>query len=436
MERRFTGGCAEYRCLDRRSFLQVGTLGALGLTLPDYLRRAAAAGPSPPAKARAAILVFLGGGPSHHDTFDPKPDAPAEIRGEFGIVQTAVAGVRFASSVPLLAGQMKRLAVLRAVTHRQAAHEPGVAYMTTGYSFRPGHNFPGLGAVVGFEHRDGTRAGGLPPYVGMPDGAGGGHLGPSCNPLTVPGDPSDPKFRVPDLALPDGLSESRFRRRRDLSARLDEEFRRGRSSEEGQAVDRFTEQAYGLITSPRARAALDLGREDAKTRDRYGRTQFGQRLLLARRLVEAGVPFVTATDFSWDDHLNIFPALKQRLPVVDRGLAALVADLDERSLLASTLVIVMGEFGRTPKVNPMRGRDHWSEAFSVVLAGGGVAGGRVIGASDKEGAYPRERPVTPEELLHSIYVLLGIDPNKSLPSTSGREIQIVRDGKFIKELTA
>jgi hypothetical protein len=423
--------------VSRRRFLRTTLLGGAGLSLADFLRARAAA-PASGERAKRAVLVFLNGGPSHHETFDPKPDAPAEVRGEFGTVQTPLAGVRFSEAVPLLAGQTKRLAVLRAVTHRQSAHEPGVAYMTTGYSFRPGHNFPGIGSVVGHERREVARATGLPAYFGLPNdprNGGGGYLGPAFNALPVPGDPSSPKFRVEDLTPPEDVSEERFRRRRELFGQVNEEFRQTRDSEARQAVDRFTAQAYDLITSPKAQAAFDLGREEAKTRDRYGRTQFGQRMLLARRLVEAGVPFVSASDYGWDDHQSIFPALKQKLPIVDRGLSALVADLDERGLLASTLVIVMGEFGRTPKINPNRGRDHWAEAFSVALAGGGVRGGQVIGATDREGAYPKDRPVTPEELFHSLYVLLGIDPTKFLPSAGGREIQIVRDGKFIKELT-
>jgi hypothetical protein len=425
-------GCRDYRRLLRRSFLQAGALGVLGLSLPGYLRRAAAREAAAP--ARAAILIFLGGGPSHHDTFDPKPDAAADVRGEFDSIATRVPGVRLSAALPLLAEQTPRLALLRAVTHRDGAHEPGVAYMNTGYAFRPGHNYPGIGGVVGFERQGQGQAGGLPLYVGIPDGRGGGHLGPSWNPFSIPGDPNDPKFRVPDLTLADGLSEPRFQRRRRLAEQLGEEFRQAHPADVRTAVDKFTAQAYGLITSPQAQAAFDLGQETAAIRDRYGRTQFGQRLLLARRLIEAGVPFVTASDFGWDDHQNIFLALKQKLPVVDRGLSALVGDLDERGLLSQTLVIVMGEFGRTPKIN--QGRDHWPNAFSVMLAGGGVRGGQVIGASDADGAYPKARPVTPEELIHSIYVLLGIDPVKFLPATSGREIQIVRDGKFIRELTS
>jgi uncharacterized protein (DUF1501 family) len=419
------------RRLDRRGFLQVGALGALGLTLPESL---AAGASRPSATARGAILVFLGGGASHHDTFDPKPDAPPEIRGEFTAIATKVPGVHFASSVPMLAERLPRFAVLRTVTHRDGAHEPGVAFMNTGYSFRPGHNFPGVGAVVGFERQQQVAGGGLPAYVGLPDGRGAGHLGPAFNPFTVPGDPNDAKFRVQDVSLADGLSLARVQRRRQLADQVNAGFRQSRASEARTAVDRFTVEAYDMITSPKAQAAFDLGREDAATRERYGRTQFGQRLLLARRLIEAGVPFVTATDFEWDDHADIFPKLKQRLPVADRGLSALVDDLAERGLLDSTLVIVMGEFGRTPKINAMRGRDHWPNSFSVLLAGGGVRGGLVVGESDADGAYVKDRPVTPEELIHSIYVLLGVDPIKFLPSTSGREIQIVRDGKFIPEL--
>lgn len=419
----------------RRSFLQIGALGALGLTLPELLRQRSLAGEGS-GRARSAILVFLTGGPSHHDTFDPKPDAPAEIRGEYSAIATAVPGVQFASSMPRLAEQMGRMAILRAVTHRDGAHEPGVATMQTGYTFRPGHNFPGMGAVVGFEKQSRVQESGLPPYVGLPDGRGGGHLGPSFNPFAIPGDPNAAGFRVPDVTYPEGMSSERFERRRRFANLLGEEFRQGRASEAQGAVDRFVAKSYDLIRSPRAQGAFDLSREEPAVRERYGRTQLGQRLLLSRRLVEAGVPFLSATDFEWDDHQGIFPKLKQKLPIVDQALSALLDDLHQRGLLDSTLVIVMGEFGRTPKINTMAGRDHWPNAFSMLLAGGGVAGGRIIGASDGEGAFPLERPVTPAELFHSIYVLLGIDPLKLLPTTGGREIEIVREGAFIRELTA
>jgi hypothetical protein len=419
----------------RRGFLQIGALGVFGLSLPDYLRQQVCAADSTRSKARSAILIFLTGGPSHHDTFDPKPVAPAEIRGEYTTITTSVPGVQFASSVPRLAEQMHRLAILRAVTHRDGSHESGVAYMQTGYSFRPGHNFPGMGAVVGFERQEQVRASGLAPFISLPDGRGGGSLGPSYNSFSIPGDPNDSAFRVPDVTFPEGISANRFQRRRQFAEQFNDEFRRSRGADVQTAVDRFTAKSYDLILSPQAQGAFDLTQEDPQTRERYGRSQFGQRLLLSRRLVEAGVPFLAAADFEWDDHSNIFPQLKRKLPVVDQGVSALIEDLAERGMLDSTLVIVMGEFGRTPKINAMQGRDHWPNAFSVLLAGGGVKGGQIIGASDAEGAFPKERPVTPEELYHSIYVLLGIDPLKLLPTTGGREIEIVRDGKFINELT-
>ena len=440
MIRQSSSGGQRKRCpgwpFSRRGFLQIGTLGAVGVTLPDYLRQRAAMAGSTPSTARSAILVFLGGGPSHHDTFDPKPDTPAEIRGEYSAIQTSVPGIQFASAVPLLAEQMHRMAILRAVTHRDGAHEGGVAYMNTGYSFRPGHNFPGMGAIVGSERQEQVQTTGLAPYISIPDGRGGGHLGPSGNPFSIPGDPNDAGFRVPDVTFPAGMSAQRLQRRRQFAEQFNADFRSSRGAVVQTAVDRFTAKSYDLILSPQAQAAFDLAQENATTRDRYGRTQFGQRLLLSRRLVEAGVPFLAATDFEWDDHQDIYPRFKRKMPAVDQGLSALLADLDGRGLLATTLVIVMGEFGRTPKINALRGRDHWPNSFSVMLAGGGVKGGQVIGASDAEGAFPKERPVTPEELFHSIYVLLGIDPLKLLPTTGGREIEIVRDGKFIEELTS
>lgn len=420
--------------LCRRGFFQAGALGAFGLTLPDYLRQRALAAEPRTLRANSAILIFLTGGPSHHDTFDPKPDTPDEIRGEYSAISTNIPGVQFASSVPLLAAEMHRMAILRSLTHGDGAHEPGVAYMQSGFRFRPGHNFPGMGAVVAFERQTQTQSTGLAPFIAIPDGRGGGHLGPTYNAFSIPGNPSESTFRVPDATFPEGVSAARFERRRLFAEQLGDEFRRSRGTITQAAVDRFTAKSYDLIQSPAAQAAFDLTREQDAVRERYGRTQFGQRLLLARRLVEAGVPFVSASDFEWDDHSNIFPNLKKKMPVVDQGLSALITDLDERGLLAGTLVIVMGEFGRTPKINAMRGRDHWPNAFSVLLAGGGVKGGQVIGASDAEGAFPKERPVTPEDLYHSIYVLLGIDPLKMLPSTGARDIEIVRSGSFVKEL--
>jgi hypothetical protein len=310
--------------------------------------------------------------------------------------------------------------------------------MLSGYNFAPGHNYPSLGAVV--SHEIGPR-GGLPPFLAIPSEGSGymhaGHLGSAYNPFAVGGNPNDPKFQVRDVEEPEGMTDRRSRRRQALLRQVDEEFRRLDTSGALDGVDRFTAQAYDLIRSPQARAALDLTRVDGPTRDRYGRTQLGQSCLLARRLVEAGVPFVTVSANDWDHHRDLYPRLQapEMLPAFDRGFAALVEDLHRRGLLESTLVVFMTEFGRTPKINVSQGRDHWSRAFSVALAGGGVRGGQVIGASDAEGAFPRHRPVTPEDVAHSVYTLLGLDPEKELPSTSGRRIQIVRGGHWIRELT-
>jgi uncharacterized protein (DUF1501 family) len=427
----------EFSRPSRRNFLQAGVLGGLGLTLPGFLRRGQ--GSERAARADSAILIWLNGGLTHHDTFDPKPDAVAEIRGEMGTIATSVAGVRFADSIPHLARQMRHLAVIRSVTHPNSAHDAGQAHMLSGYNFAPGHNYPSIGAVVG--HEVGAR-GGLPPYLVVPNESSpylhAGHLGSAHNPFAVGGNPNDPQFQVRDVEEAEGITPARSRRRQALLHQIDEDFRRLDAAGALASVDRFTAQAYDLIRSPKARAAFDLNQVDDRTRDRYGRTQLGQSCLLARRLVEAGVPCVTVSSDDWDHHQNLYPRLRgaEMLPAFDRAFAALLEDLAQRGRLDSTLVVFLTEFGRTPRLNTMQGRDHWSRAFSVALAGGGVRGGQVIGASDDEGAMPKHRPVTPEDVAHSIYLLLGLDPEKELPSTSGRRIPIVRGGQFIRELTA
>lgn len=421
----------------RRSFLLAGVLGSLGVTVPGLLRRTHAS--ERPAQARSAILIWLNGGLTHHDTLDPKPDAVAEVRGEMGTIATSVSGVRFADSIPHLARHMHQVAVIRSMTHPNSAHDAGQAHMLSGYNFAPGHNYPSIGAVVG--HEVGSR-GGLPPYIVVPSESSpylhAGHLGSAHNPFAVGGNPNDPQFQVRDVEEAEGITRTRSQRRQALLRQVDEDFRRVDASGALESVDRFTAQAYDLIRSPQARAAFDLNQVDDRTRDRYGRTQLGQSCLLARRLVEAGVPCVTVSSDDWDHHQNLYPRLRagEMLPAFDRAFAALVDDLAQRGRLDSTLVVFLTEFGRTPKINTMQGRDHWSRVFSVVLAGGGVRGGQVIGASDVEGSAPKHRPVTPEDVAHTVYVLLGLDPEKELPATSGRRIAVVRGGQFIRELTA
>ncbi len=438
MNRNFVGSSSTSRPVNRRDFVVAGALGGLGLTLTDFLSRSAGAEAAPGSSAQSCILLWLNGGLSHHDTLDPKPDALPEIRGEFSPIATGVAGVRFAESVPLLARQMQRLAVFRSVTHPNAAHEAGQAHMLSGYNFGPGHNYPSIGAVVG--HEKGPR-GGLPAYIVIPGESSlylhAGHLGSAYNAFAVGSNPNAADFQVRDVEEPADLGPLRSERRRLLRHQLDEAFRAVDTAGILQGMDQFTARAYNLIRSPQARAALDLQRVDVRTRERYGRTTLGQGCLLARRLVEAGVPFVTVSSDGWDHHQNIYPGLasSEMLPALDRGLSVLVDDLHGRGMLERTLVLVLTEFGRTPRINGIRGRDHWSRAFSVVFAGGGVRGGQVIGASDAEGAFPANRPVTPEDLAHTIYTLLNIDPEKDLPSASGRRIQIARNGQFIRELT-
>lgn len=424
--------------LRRRRFLQFGLSGALGLSLPEFLHVSSLAGSSGVSPAQSAILVWLAGGPSHLDTFDPKPDGVDEVHGEYQAIDTRVPGVRFSSALPELAARMDRLSVVRSVTHRQGAHEPGSAYMISGYAFRPGHNFASGGGVVAHERHGAASAGGLPPYIALPDERirGGGHLGAAFNPLSVPGDPSRNDFRVQDLSVPADFTTARVERRRRLSEQVNRSFRESRQADAQQAVDQYTEQAYAMLTSPAAQQALDVQRADEKLRDRYGRNSLGQRLLLASRLVQTGVPFVTVADDDWDHHRGIYPRLGEKLPRLDQGVSTLLADLDDRGLLDSTLVVVMGEFGRTSKINATQGRDHWSQAFSVMLAGGGIKGGTVVGETDGRGEHVKDRPVTPEELYFTLYSLLGINPEKFLPTSSGREIQIIKDGALIEELVA
>ena len=421
----------------RRNFVLAGGLSALGLALPDYFRRRACANDAPTARAQNAIMIWLNGGLSHHDTLDPKPDALPEVRGQWGPIATSVSGVHFAESIPYLARSMRKLTVIRSVTHPNAAHDAGQAHMLSGYNYVPGHNYPSVGAVVGQQR--GPR-GGLPAYVVVPNESTiylhAGHLGSAYNPFAVGGNPNAPDFAVRDVEEPRDMTPARSTRRQRLREQIDEEFRQLDNGGVLRAMDQFTGRAYDLMRSPRARAALDLEGVDLATRDRYGRTTVGQSCLLARRLVEGGVPFVTVSSDDWDDHSNIYPGLRnpQKLPAVDRGVTALIDDLEARGLLETTLVMVLTEFGRTPRINGGAGRDHWSRAFSVIFAGGGVRGGQVIGGSDAEGAFPSHRPVTPEDLAFSIYTLLGLDPDIELPTASGRRVQVVRNGSFVREL--
>jgi hypothetical protein len=428
--------------LTRRSVLRTGSLTALGLTLADWFRfspRASAAAGSDAAKARSCILIWLDGGPSHLDTFDPKPDAPEEVRGPFRPIASKVPGIDICELLPRSAQLMDKGAIIRSMTSPLGEHNFGSHYLLTGYKPTPVLDYPSYGAVL--THVRGVQ-GDLPPYVAVPDYtryAGEGYLPAAARPFSVLGDPSKPDFRVRDLDLYTGVTPSRVGRRRDFLAAFD---RFSRSVEADPPGDPQFEQAWRLISSRAAKQAFDLSAEPPSVRQRYGSKSLGQSCLLARRLIEAGVRFVTVTDRGWDTHQSLSFNLKEgytggavgKVPTLDQAWSALVLDLHDRGLLEETLVIVMGEFGRTPKINTLAGRDHWPRVFSVLLAGGGVRGGRVVGTSDARAESPAQRPVTPTDLACTIYTLLGIDPDAEFYTSDGRPVRVNQGGQLIGEI--
>ena len=422
----------------RREFLYVGLLGGLGLTLPQLLRMEASAakGGAPAAKAKSVIHIFLQGGIAHHESFDPKPNATADYRGPFGSVATSVPGVHFGELFRRTAQVADKTAVIRSMTHGEAAHERGVHNMFTGYRPSPAINYPSMGAVV--SHELGVRKD-LPPYVIVPNAvehSGTGYLSSAYGPFGLGSDPANANFAVRDLSLPNGLSQERFNRRRSLLQSVDSHFRSMESSDALDAMDDFYQRAYGMISSQEAREAFALDQEPDKLRDEYGRNQAGQRLLMARRLVESGVRFVSVLYGGWDHHNNIHSGFRNLAPNLDQALARLIRDLDDRGRLDETLVLVSTEFGRTPRLNSTNGRDHWPRVFSVMMAGGGVKGGAVYGASDALGADVDSNPVSPEDLARTVYHQLGIDASKRLMAAGDRPIDIVNGGRVVQEILA
>lgn len=421
----------------RRDFLKVGCLAGFGLTLGDFIGlRAAQAGDlassAPPAES--AILVFLEGGISHLDSFDPKPYAPIEYRGELGTVATKTGDV-FSGLLPNLAQVADKITVIRSMTHGEAAHERGKHNMLTGYRPSPAIIYPSVGSVV--SHELGPRKD-LPPYVCIPAAnepfLGTGYLSSAYGPFSVGGEPVQEGFQVRDLNLAAGVDEGRMERRKTLLVAVDSHFASMEKSDVLSAMDTYYQRAYALISSPTAREAFHVAAEPPEVRDEYGRTAIGQRLLLARRLVESGVRFATVMDGGYDNHKSIKASMESQVPPLDRGLATLIRDLDRRGLLASTLVIVATEFGRSIRLNKDAGRDHWPKAFSIVLAGGGIKGGQIHGSTDARGAEPKEKPVGPENLAATLYTQLGIDPKRKLMSPGNRPIDIVRNGEPIREI--
>lgn len=434
--------------MSRRDFLHAGALSMMGagLTLP-MLYQAKAMGAVP--KDKNAIFLFLVGGPSQLDTFDPKPDAPSEIRGPYKAIRTKSPDIQVTEIFPNLAKQADKFSIVRGMYHKATGvHDTGHQMMQTGRLFLNALEQPNAGCVYGY--LKGSRND-LPPHVmmpkpigptggNMPHGQSAGFLGKAFDPFTLNADPNAPDFKVPDMLPPDYISSMRLDRRQKLRDMVDKSVAALEENPDARLLDDSFQKAYALMSSENAREAFDISKEPDALRDKYGRNKFGQSCLLSRRLIERGVRFCTVNMFetvfneiTWDIHgsapfspIECYSDLVG--PMFDRGYSALLEDLSERGLLEDTLVIATGEFGRTPKINPAGGRDHWPQAWSMLMAGGGVQGGRVIGKTDKIGAYPEERPTTPSEVVATIYHSLGIDLETILPSPGNRPVPVVDSG--------
>jgi hypothetical protein len=441
----------------RRDFLQIGTLGAIGLGLPQYLAAKEAGHTDPEKDDASCIMIFNLGAPSQLDTFDMKPEAPSEVRGPFQPINTK-GDFQISEILPRHAEVGDKFSIIRSCYHTAAAvHDAGWQMMQTGRQFTGGINYPHAGAVV--QYLKGRRSD-LPAHVvlpetmgrgggNLPNGQAGGFLGKAYDPFALMADPSQPDFEVPDLLPPASLGDVRIDRRRRMRAAIEGRMSELEATESAGLLDDNFAAAYRLMSSPQARAAFDLTREPDSIRERYGMNRFGQCCLLARRLIEAKVRFVTINTFltvfnevTWDIHgsapFTSIEGMKNIVaPIYDQAYSALIEDLDQRGLLDSTMVAALAEFGRTPKVNPAGGRDHWPQCFSVTFAGGGVRGGRAIGASDPIGAVPADRPTQPGEVVATIFHSLGLDLHAELPGPGGRPFPLVDFGvREIGELFA
>ena len=440
--------------LSRRGFLKVGMLGATGLSLADVLRArslAAASGrPSP--KELSVILIWLDGGPPQHETYDPKPDAPSEFRGPLKAIDTAAPGIQVSELLPYHARMMDKMSIIRSMHHNNGDHFAAAHWMLTGYHGSTAVDlppqYPSAGSIIA--KMKGAKQPGMPAYVGLPNTHsvglvpgyhGGAYLGVAYNPFSADGDPNTDAYQVPNLTLPAAVNRDRLDGRRGLLSTFDQARRDVDASGLMDGLDRFGQDAFMMVTSPAAREAFDIKKEDPRIRDRYGRNTWGQSALLGRRLVEAGVRFVTLTYSGWDFHSSLETGMKRVLPWLDAAVGSLVDDLHGRGLLDSTVVMVMGEFGRTPRINKglpgidaLPGRDHWGEVMSVLVAGGGFAQGRIVGTSNSRGEVPKDRPITPQDLMVTLYRQMGIDPETSFLNRSGRPITIGSTGRMIDEL--
>jgi hypothetical protein len=454
--------------ISRRELLRVGGLSCLSVSLASLLgsnARSAPAGVNAPAsfgRAKSCLMIFLAGGPPQHETFDPKPDAPREIRGEFRPIATSAHGVQFCELLPESAKIAHRLTVIRSMTTDIHSHSTSGYYMLTGYPHslktesEPASraDWPSIAATVGKlkpSSRSPFSSVILPeplrnnPNIPWP-GQDGGYMGPHWDPHIFKCDPSERNFTIDGLTTPEGITDLRLDERVSLSRQLDEHFARVQRSDHITAFDRMQQNAFDVLRSGTTRAAFEMERESADTRDRYGRHKFGQSLLLGRRLIEAGVRLVqvnyprepgdtTAGNPLWDTHQKNAERLKTVLcPTFDGAFAALIGDLHDRRMLDETLVVVMGEFGRTPRINDAGGRDHWGSVFSIALAGAGIPGGTVIGASDHDGAFPATRPIRPSDLAATIFHLLGIAPTAEFHDALARPRSVTDGGTAIREM--
>jgi len=434
-----------YRCCDgitRRSLLQAGALSFGGLALPHWLKSnalAAAAGKS--LDDLSVILIWQGGGPSHLDMWDLKPQAPAEFRGTFSPINSNLKGYQVSEHMPQIAKICDKLSIVRSCTHPDGGHESASHFLLTGYvptNDIPAQEVPSYGSMVGKER--GSKQPGFPAYVAVPRAprsAAAGYLGVGYNPFETIDDPNNENFNVRNLKLPSGVTMEQLERRMGMLKRFDTLRRDVDASGLVEGMDAFSQQAWELVTSPKVQEAFDLSKEDKALRERYGRDNWGQSSLLARRLVEAGVRFVTLDQGGWDTHANNFEELKKnQLPKFDRSFSALIEDLDRRGRLDNTLVLVWGEFGRTPRINPGSGRDHWPNVFTVVMAGGGLKRGIVLGESDPRAEFPKEHPVSPQDVLATMYHRLGINRHKSFVNDANRPVEILNYGEPIKDILA
>ena len=431
--------------IDRRGFLRMGSLA--GLSLADVLRlQHMQAAEGKPKKDVNCIFIFIIGGMAHQDMWDLKPDAPAEIRGDFQPIRTNVPGIQISEILPHIAGVTDKLAILRSMTHGEPDHTAGYHVMMTGQHPGLGGNFnrnvlnnnmhPSFGSIVA---RLGRNSSTLPPYISVPNflnSGGPSFLGPSYAPFVIEADPAAPEFSVRDVVLPEAVTSDRsLRRQSALRAINNLEQQVEAVSRQEQSLDTFYQKAYQLMTSQAAKQAFEIDRESPATREAYGMTSLGQCCLLARRLVEAGCRFVSIENGHWDTHRKNTESLRDLLvPSLDQGLAALLNDLDQRGQLDSTLVVLTTEFGRTPRINTMAGRDHWPQAFSIVMAGGGLKRGLTIGATDKQAASVIDRPITPSDMAATLLTALGIDPDITLHTPLGRPVQLAGGGRTVHEL--